>query len=94
MSNAIGVDACANLLRDYIDEIILKFLAMPRDQSHAKRPQRAAVLHSNELRARILGDSEFAYESMMCRKMSGSTAKKSELIAARTRRRQRASTNP
>ena len=24
MSNAIGVDACANLLRDYIDEIILE----------------------------------------------------------------------
>src|SRR5256886_13295888 len=54
MSNAIGVDACANLLRDYIDEIILEILGGARDQSHANRRSEQQSYTSNELRARIL----------------------------------------
>src|ERR1700686_472577 len=54
MSNAIGVDACANLLRDYIDEIILEILGDARDQSHANRRSEQESYTSNELRARIL----------------------------------------
>ncbi len=54
MSNAIGVDACANFLRDYIDEIILKILGDARDQSHANRRTEQQAYTSNELRARIL----------------------------------------
>src|SRR5260370_35266872 len=54
MSNAIGVDACANLLRDYIDEIILEILGDARDQSHANRRSEQQSYTSNELRARIL----------------------------------------
>src|SRR5437773_4771031 len=54
MSNAIGVDACANLLRDYIDEIILEILGDARDQSHANRRSEQQSYTLNELRARIL----------------------------------------
>src|SRR5437016_781612 len=47
MSNAIGVDACANLLRDYIDEIILEILDDARDKSHTNRrfSQRERLCH-------------------------------------------------
>src|SRR5258708_23027286 len=54
MSNAIGVDACANLLRDYIDEIILEILGDARYQSHANRRSQQQAYASNEFRARIL----------------------------------------
>src|SRR5258708_36986272 len=54
MSTAIGVDACANFLRDYIDEIILEILGDARDQSHANRRSEQQSYTSNELRARIL----------------------------------------
>src|SRR5947208_14561462 len=54
MSNAIGVDACANLLRDYVDEILLELLGDARDQSHANRRSEQQSYTSNELRARIL----------------------------------------
>jgi len=46
--------SCANLLRDYIDEIILEILGGARDTEPRKPPQRVAVLHLDELRARIL----------------------------------------
>src|SRR5207247_2882249 len=54
MSNAIGVDACANLLRDYIDEIILEILGDARDQSHDNRRSEQQSYTLNELRARML----------------------------------------
>src|SRR5260370_16761416 len=54
MSNAIGVNACANLLRDYIDEIILEILGDARYQSHANRRSQQQAYASNELRVRIL----------------------------------------
>src|SRR5207245_7449480 len=53
MSNAIGVDACANLLRDYIDEIILEMIGHAQNQSHANRRSEQQSYTSNELRARI-----------------------------------------
>jgi len=58
MSNAIGVDACANLLRDYIDEIILEILGDARDQSHANRRSEQQSYTSDEIAGSNTRDSE------------------------------------